>query len=71
MTRGYWCVHCERAWHEAAVFRRDGCPDPSCDGGLWDMWRIEGVFAHGEFVATASDRLAELQVFSPDVFEDE
>lgn len=50
--KGTWCLHCERCWHGERLKR---CPARDCDGGLADMWAIEGDFEHGEHVALYGD----------------
>ncbi len=55
MTRGLWCLHCERVWVRDRVDERKGCPAPDCDGHSYDLWRVSGDFEHGEAIGLYGD----------------
>ena len=67
VRRGWWCLHCERAWHwvRGGVDGLLLCADPRCDGGVGDLFPVEGVYRHGESVEIGSPRFEELREASP------
>lgn len=72
LRRGFWCLHCEHAWHWVVGGPREGlesCPDETCDGGFGDFFPIQGQFEHGEAVRIDSDRFSELRT-AADPFAD-
>lgn len=71
VRRGWWCLHCERVWHwvRGDVDGLLWCADSRCDGGMFDLFPVEGVFEHGEAVQIGSERFVELREKA--VFEEE
>ncbi len=72
---GVWCVDCELVTANADIVLSDGWREcPHCGAGEFDLWRIQGSFTTGDYVETASNRLADLceafESANPDFQED-
>lgn len=64
LRRGFWCLHCETAWHWVWVVGEHDlleCPGEGCDGGIGDLFSIEGEFEHDEAVEMGSEKFVQLR----------